>query len=225
MYAIIVAGGVGKRFGGDLPKQFVLLKDKPVLYYSLKVFSMLPDCEIIVVLPSDYIDYWGDLCKSYSISIPHRLVLGGESSYYSVNNGLNELRNILKEDEITNTIVAIHDGARPSISIELVKRLYFKTLESGNAIPCVPINESMRYVDGDINKSVAREKYYIVQTPQCFRLELLLKAYSESKIDSFTDDASVLESIGERINIVEGEYNNIKITRKSDLLYLSGLDI
>jgi len=223
--AIIVAGGMGKRFGEDLPKQFFILKNKPILYYSLKVFSQLPDCEIIVVLPADYIDYWKELCINYSISISHKIVTGGETRYYSVKNGLYELKNTLKNKEISDSVVAIHDGARPFISVEFVNRLYIKASTLGNAIPCIPISESIRYVEGDINKSVDRNNYYIVQTPQCFRLDLLLKAYTESKSDNFTDDATVLESIGEKINITEGEFNNIKITKKSDLLYLSGFNL
>jgi len=205
--ALIVAGGKGFRMNSDIPKQFLLLKGTPVLMYTLEKFSALD--EIILVLPKTQIEYWENLCKEYSFSIPHTSIEGGETRFHSVKNGLDRVKN--------NTIVAIHDGVRPIISSKLIDSLINEVKDGFGVIPIIPIRDSIRKIDAEISTHVDRTNLYKVQTPQCFLSSEIKNACSQEYSEKFTDDASVFESNGGNIKTIIGEAKNLKITTKEDL--------
>ena len=205
--ALIVAGGKGIRMNSDIPKQFLLLKGTPVLMYTLEKFSALD--EIILVLPKKQIEYWENLCKEYSFSIPHTSIEGGETRFHSVKNGLDRVDN--------NSLVAIHDGVRPLISTKLIDNLINETKNGIGVIPVVPVKNSIRKVDAEISTHVDRTNLYNVQTPQCFLSDDIKNAYTQKYSEKFTDDASVFESNGGNIRTIIGEEKNLKITTKEDL--------
>lgn len=167
------------------------------------------ELRINLVLPEPFIEFWSSLCNRFDFSIPHHVIEGGDSRFLSVKNGLRNIEN--------NSIVAIHDGVRPLVSGDTIQRVFKTAMEKGNAVPVVEINESMRQVDTGSNMPVSRSGLRMVQTPQCFRYEILKRAYSQDFSEDFTDDATVIESLGIEINLVEGNYENIKITRPADL--------
>ena len=216
VYALIVAGGSGTRMKSDVPKQFMLLNQRPVLMHTIERFIEYdPSIAITLVLPANQFDTWRNLCNTYGFGMQHQLVAGGASRFDSVFNGLKNI-----ED---NGVVFIHDGVRPLVSTETLKRCLEKTIEAGNALPVLPLVESIRSVDG-INNSVAnRDNFVSVQTPQVFLIDEIKAAYSFAKNKSFTDDASVLEHFGKKINLVEGNRENIKITYASDLIFAEAL--
>ena len=205
--ALIVAGGKGFRMNSDIPKQFLLLKGTPVLMYTLEKFSALD--EIILVLPKTQIEYWENLCKEYSFSIPHTSIEGGETRFHSVKNGLDRVDN--------NSLVAIHDGVRPLISTSLINKLIAKTKSKIGVIPIIPVKDSIRKVEGENSAHLDRSNFYKVQTPQCFLSADIQKAYSQDFSEIFTDDASVFEANGGKINTLLGEEKNLKITTEKDL--------
>ena len=209
-YVIIVAGGTGSRMKTDVPKQFLVLDDKPILMHTIEKFAQLSDITIVVVLPTNQIEYWVNLCNKYNFNIYHSIIEGGKTRFHSVQNGLNAISE-------TKGVVAIHDGVRPFISMELIEKLFLMAEQKGNAIPFTLPKESIREVKNDTNKAVDRANYRLIQTPQCFNLFLLKNAYQVEFNDSFTDDASVFENSNHTIFLVEGEYSNIKITTKEDL--------
>lgn len=207
-FAIIVAGGSGTRMGSEIPKQFLLLNSKPILMHTIEKFYN-SNSQIILVLNLDYHDYWIKLCKEHNFTIPHQLVKGGRNRFDSVKNGLG----FITED----SLVAIHDAVRPLIKTNTIHHAFEIAEEKGNAILAVPSKDSLRrMVDGN-NYSLTRSEYYLIQTPQIFKSSTLKKAYDVEFRNEFTDDASVVERIGEKINLVEGDYSNIKITVKEDL--------
>lgn len=207
---IIVAGGIGSRMKSDVPKQFLLLKGIPVLMQTIVAFSKnVPGLSIIVVLPANQIDKWKILCEQYTFGVPHLIAAGGETRYESVKNGLC----LISE----KCIVAIHDAARPLVSAALIQSAFQVAEEKGNAIPCIELCDSIRQVTQDGNQSINRSDFRIIQTPQCFDSDILKKAYDSPYLNNFTDDASVVESYGEHINLIEGHRDNIKITTPSDL--------
>jgi 2-C-methyl-D-erythritol 4-phosphate cytidylyltransferase len=210
-YAIIVAGGSGSRISSDKPKQFLLLGNKPVLMHTLEKFNSAgKEIEIIVVIPQKEIDEWQNLCKQYQFQIPHQTIAGGETRFHSVKSGLQ----LVKE----KSMVAVHDGVRPLVSIGLINRCFDKAEQHGNAVPCIPLAESIRkVVDTEVNEVADRSSMVIIQTPQCFDSEVLKKAYAAEFKDIFTDDASVVEFSGHPIHLIEGERVNIKITYSADL--------
>jgi len=194
----------------ETPKQFLIVSRKPLLYYTLNCFcNFSKEIEIILVLPDPYIDFWKSLCKKYDIGIEHKLTVGGDSRYQSVKNGLKLISD--------SCLVAIHDGVRPLVSENTLKRVFEKAEKEGNAIPILQLNESIRKLDGKESKPVNRDKYRLVQTPQCFHSELIKKAYQQKYNDTFTDDATVVEALGVKINLVKGNSENIKITSPGDL--------
>ena len=207
-YAVVVAGGNGLRMETDIPKQFLLLKGKPVLMHTLQKFS---NCkQIILVLPDTQISYWGELCKQYNFLLAHTVVKGGSERFFSVLNGLSALPN--------EGLVAIHDGVRPCISEQIITNSFDEALKYGNAVVAVPLKDSIRMVDEEKSIAVDRSKYYLIQTPQTFNLALLKKVYGQTVYQEiFTDDASAFESAGNNIHLVKGEYTNIKITTPDDL--------
>lgn len=211
---MIVAAGRGSRFGGDLPKQFVLLNDRPVITYSMDVFSNLGYELLIVLHPNDVV-YFQQLAHQYSFP-SHQTVLGGTERFHSVQNAL---KIIPDEAEI----VMVHDAARPNIDKNFIEMLASASLHKGNAIPALPLSDSIRMRQGEEWIAVPRDDYRVIQTPQCFASAELKKAYEQPYRMTFTDDASVLESSGKTIHLVPGKMGNIKITHADDLNWISYL--
>lgn len=218
-YAIIVAGGKGERMGENTPKQFLELKGKPILMHTIEKFkSTFQDIEIILALPENQIDFWEELCVLHHFPFsPKRVVKGGKTRFKSVKNALAQVTE--------KGTVAIHDGVRPLVSSETLISCFETAEEKGNAIPVVDVVDSLRHVSKQegTNNAVTRSYYKAVQTPQCFNSELILKAYKQEFNPAFTDDASVVEKMGETINLVVGNTENIKITTQQDLLLAEAL--
>jgi len=214
--AVIVAGGSATRMNSTTPKQFLLLKNKPVLAYSLTAFYRFePSMKLLVALPAHLFDPWKELQKTYGINIPHELVPGGETRFHSVFNCLQHLTG--------EGLVAIHDAARPLVSVELIQRLFAAAESSGNAIPVVPVNESLRKVSGASSQPADRSIFRIVQTPQVFCTTVIQQAYMQPNQPGFTDDSTVLESTGRSVHLVEGDPVNFKITYPDDLMIADAL--
>lgn len=210
-YTIIVAGGSGRRMGTSLPKQFMLLKDKPVLYYTLKAFlSAYDDLQIILVLPLDYTDMGQEIIDAYFDKSRISITAGGDTRFQSVKNGL-----AMVQEE---SIVFVHDGVRCLVSKELIHRCYEKAVETGTAIPAVTSRDSIRLVNEEGNEAFERNNVKLIQTPQTFHSKILLPAYQIDFKDKFTDEATVVEAYGLKVSLVDGEENNIKITSPIDLL-------
>lgn len=212
-YAIIVAGGKGLRMGGEVPKQFLPINGKPILMHTIEAFrKALDGIEIILVLPADQHEYWQKLCQDYNFCSPELIAKGGETRFHSVKNGLA----FLPDDE--DAVVGIHDGVRPFVSKETIQRCYAAAAGGRAVVPVVPVVETIRQILPN-GKSITRprDEYRLVQTPQTFPLVMLKKAYEQSYSETFTDDASVVEAMGEEILMVEGNRENIKITTPSDL--------
>ena len=209
---IIVAGGQGKRMQSETPKQFLNISNKPILLHTIeKFYNFSKDIRIIVVLPAPFIEFWKSICRRHNCSIKHELVEGGEARYYSVKNGL------ARVDK--DGLVAVHDGVRPLVSKNTIQSVIKTAREKGNAIPVIHINESIRELHSEFSRPVDRQNYRIVQTPQCFHSELLIEAYKQEFRATFTDDASVVEALGKKINLVDGNFENIKITRPVDIKF------
>jgi 2-C-methyl-D-erythritol 4-phosphate cytidylyltransferase len=211
-YAIIVAGGSGSRMLSSVPKQFLLLGGKPVLMHTIEAFN---NCEtgpqIIVVLPADFHAYWEQLCREHNFDIPHQLVNGGETRFHSVKNGLDMIT------DNKDTLIAVHDAVRPLTSKQIIDESYKHALKYGNAITAVKSRDSVRQLKNDSSVSLQRDEIYLVQTPQTFQSSQLKKAYQQPYRTDFTDDASVVEQTGVAIHLVEGSYQNIKITFPEDV--------
>ncbi len=211
-FVIIVAGGTGTRMLANIPKQFLNIMGKPVLFHTILAFNnFIKGIPIILVLPEPYIDYWKSITKKNDFTIPHQVVEGGLTRFHSVKNGLEQV------DE--PGLVAIHDGVRPLVSIHTLQRVFKNAEAEGNAIPAVPINETMRKVVKEHSELVNRDHYRLIQTPQCFHSDMIKKAYEQDYREEFTDDASVVEALGIKIHLVEGNPENIKITRPGDLKF------
>ena len=205
--ALIVAGGKGDRMNADIPKQFLLLNGTPILMHTLKQFSHFE--EIVLVLPYSQFEYWRELCSTYNFTQKHTLVPGGITRFYSVKNGLEQI------DE--NSVIAIHDGVRPLISTSLINSLVAETKSGIGVIPIIPVKDSIRKVEEENSTHVDRSNLFKVQTPQCFLSADIQKAYTQDFTGTFTDDASVFEANGGKINTLIGEENNLKITTEEDL--------
>lgn len=211
LYAVIVAGGSGKRMGADVPKQFLELAGRPVLMHTIERFkSFNNSIEIITVLPENQLRFWIDLQKKHSFTVPHTLVKGGSNRFFSVRNGL-KFVNI-------PGLVAIHDGVRPFVSIDTIKRCFDTAEKLGNAIPAISPTESLRILNEQGSLPVNRLYVKQIQTPQVFSAALIKKAYLQEYSPEFSDDATVLEKTGEKINLIEGNRENIKITNPEDLI-------
>jgi 2-C-methyl-D-erythritol 4-phosphate cytidylyltransferase len=217
-YAIIVAGGTGTRMGSAVPKQFLLLNDKPVLYYTLKAFlESYEDLQIILVFPEEYQDIGKEIIDAYFDYSRIQVTFGGETRFHSVQNGLK-----LVDRE---SIIFVHDAVRCLVSTELIHRCYENTLHMGSAVPVVRSKDSVRLLneEGNDNEVLDRSKVVMVQTPQTFHSKILLQAFEIDYKERFTDEATVVETFGLKISLVEGEENNIKITRPVDLLIAGAL--
>jgi 2-C-methyl-D-erythritol 4-phosphate cytidylyltransferase len=209
-FAIIVAGGSGTRMGSATPKQFLLLGDKPVLYYTIKTFlESYEDLQVILVLPEDYTDMGREIIDAYFDYTRIRVTAGGETRFHSVQKGLQ----LVDEDGI----VFVHDGVRCLLTTGLIHRCHDKALENGSAIPVVPSRDSVRLLSGEDNEAIERSRVVLVQTPQTFHSRILQPAYEIDYKERFTDEATVVEAYGLKIQLVEGEEDNIKITRPVDL--------
>jgi 2-C-methyl-D-erythritol 4-phosphate cytidylyltransferase len=211
-YAVIVAGGIGTRMGTAIPKQFLMLHDKPVLYYTIRAFlEAFDDLTIILVLPEDHTDIGKEIIDAYFEYDRILITSGGETRFHSVQNGLN-----LVDRE---SVIFVHDAVRCLVSTNLIHRCYEHALQMGSAVPVVRSRDSVRFLkeeDND-NEVIDRERVVLVQTPQTFHSKILLPAFQIDYKERFTDEATVVESFGLKISLVEGEETNIKITRPVDL--------
>lgn len=208
---IIVAGGSGRRMGGALPKQFMMLDNEPILARSInRMHEALPAAEIVVVLPEEHVELWKNIAARFDVA-RHKIALGGKERFHSVKNGLAAL-----SDEVS--IVGIHDAVRPLASKKLIIKLFLEAENSTAVIPVVAPIDSYRIVEGDDSRIIDRSALRMVQTPQLFQAEALRKAYEQPFSATFTDDASVMEAAGHKVTLVEGERENIKITTPSDML-------
>lgn len=208
-FVIIVAGGKGLRMGTDVPKQFLPIKGVPVLMRTIKRFYEYDEnIGIILVLPKHQQDYWKDLCRKYDFSIPHQIADGGETRFHSSQNGLA----LIPDD--AEGVVGIHDGVRPFPSIEVIANCYETASRFKAVVPVVPIVETLWKTDCMTDD---RENFRLGQTPQTFSIQLLKKAFLQPYQPSFTDDASVVRMMGEKITLIDGNQENIKITTPYDL--------
>lgn len=211
-YVIIVAGGSGSRMQSDVPKQFLLLNERPVLMHTIeRYYNTIPTIQCILVLPEAQVSYWNDLCKQFQFALKHTIVKGGSSRFQSVKNGLTSIHD-------TEGMVAIHDGVRPLTHSSSISESFRVAKEKGNAIAAVPSKDSLRKINGEKTEAVDRTQYYLIQTPQTFQLALIKKAFDVEESPLFTDDATVLEKAGHTIHLVNGSYDNIKITTSEDLV-------
>ncbi|MBK3516662.1 2-C-methyl-D-erythritol 4-phosphate cytidylyltransferase [Carboxylicivirga marina] len=210
-YAVIVAGGSGTRMGSSVPKQFLKINDLPVLMHTIKTFQQFDtQMKLILVLPESQIDYWQQLCEEHQFDAKHQIAKGGSTRFESVKNGLSL---------ITETaLIGIHDGVRPFVSPNTLKRCYHHAQALGNAIPVLDAFESIRQLNDDCSKAIDRSSIKLVQTPQVFHSDQLMAAYNQDYDSLFTDDASVVEAYGKTIHLVAGNRENIKITTPFDLV-------
>jgi 2-C-methyl-D-erythritol 4-phosphate cytidylyltransferase len=211
-YVIIVAGGKGLRMGSDIPKQFLPIGGKPVLMRTLERFRAYDtDLKIILVLPEAQQDYWRQLCEQYHFDVKYELANGGQTRFHSVQNGLA----LIPDD--AEGVVGVHDGVRPFPSIDVIRNCYTTARTVKAVIPVIPVVETVRQLENESSVTVPRDKYRLVQTPQTFDIQLLKAANRQPYNDGFTDDASVVESYGHDITLVEGNRENIKITTPYDM--------
>lgn len=211
-YAIILAAGSGLRMNNPLPKQFHLIDGKPVLYYSINAFIQAfgDDVNLILVLPEEYLGTGQEIIDAYFDYKRVRLTVGGRTRFHSVQNGLK----LAEED----SVIFVHDGVRCLISPELILRCYESVIQQGSAIPVVRSKDSVRIITPEGNEAVERELVCLVQTPQAFYGKIILPAFNIDYKDWFTDEASVVESFGLKVHLVEGDYENIKITTPEDFI-------
>jgi 2-C-methyl-D-erythritol 4-phosphate cytidylyltransferase len=217
-YVIIVAGGIGSRMKSERPKQFLELAGEPVIIRTIRCFiAYNPDIRFIICVHRNYRNHLENLLDKFGLArTMFTITFGGETRLASVRNGL-----AMIDDR--QAIVGIHDSARPLVSVQTIKNSFETAAIKGNAVPCVPIAESLRKISNNINNSVNRHEYRIVQTPQCFQAGLIKDAFASVQGGSFTDDASVVEHAGTPINLVEGNEENIKITSPKDLIIAAAL--
>lgn len=208
---IIVAGGKGLRMGSDLPKQFIPIVGRPVLMRTIEAFYNFDnDINIILVLPLSHQDYWQQLCKKCNFTVSHKIATGGETRFHSVKNGLAII--------VEEGIVGVHDGVRPFASKEMIQRCFNAAHDFSAVVPVIDSTDSLRQMKDDGKSEIIdRSKIRLVQTPQVFDVKILKKAYEVDYKETFTDDASVVESIGVDVHLVQGEVTNIKITTPLDL--------
>ena len=218
-YIIIVAGGKGMRMGAEVPKQFLSIGGKPILMHTIESFHEYnPELEIILVLPKSQHEYWKQLCTEHNFNVSHTIINGGDTRFESSRNGLAAI----PDEEIG--VAGIHDGVRPFVSKEVIDNCFETARDDFAAIPVLPVTDTIRYVDKQGGgKNVMRSDYRVVQTPQVFDIQLLKQAYNADYQESFTDDASVVESLGCQATMVEGNRENIKITTPFDIIIAEAL--
>ncbi|MGH2648308.1 MAG: 2-C-methyl-D-erythritol 4-phosphate cytidylyltransferase [Ginsengibacter sp.] len=214
--ALIVAGGTGSRMNNDVPKQFLLLKNKPVLYYTIKAFvDAYEDMQLILVLPKEHIGKGQEIIDGYFDNSRFRIAAGGRTRFHSVQNGLELIKN--------EAIIFVHDGVRCMLTNDLVKKCYEEAIEKGSAIPAIECKDSIRMLTVSGNKTLDRSKLRLIQTPQTFHSKILLPAFKIDYKDNFTDEATVVEAYGIKIHLIKGEENNFKITTPLDLKFAETL--
>lgn len=210
-YAVIVAGGSGERMGATVPKQFLLLEGRSLLWHSVNVFvNCYPDIKIIIVLPAEYMDTGKKSIEG--ITVPHPVVFteGGTTRFHSVQNGLKHVTE--------PSVIFVHDAVRCLLTSALIERCYIQAMEKGSAVPAIAATDSIRIVEGNTNRPADRNFVRIIQTPQTFTSTLLLPAFKANYREEFTDEATVLEAYGSKVELIEGEHDNIKITRPTDMM-------
>jgi 2-C-methyl-D-erythritol 4-phosphate cytidylyltransferase len=209
-YIIFTAGGSGKRMQSEIPKQFIPVAEKPLLMWAVESFeAVIPDLNKLIVIPENHIALWKDLCRQFNFKTEHQVVSGGQTRFHSVKNAVE----IIKGDGLTG----VHDGVRPFPSEGTILKAYQAAEKYGAAVPCVDSTDSLRQVKAGESHIIDRSEIKRIQTPQVFHTKLLKKAYQQEYQDTFTDDASVVESLGTKIRLTEGNEENIKVTRKMDL--------
>lgn len=212
---IVVAGGKGLRMGGEVPKQFQVIGNKPVLMVTLeRLHAIDPAMQLVLVLPAEQFDLWKDMCRQYEFAVPLLLTQGGATRFHSVQNGLAQV------DDIDEALVGVHDGVRPFVSQRVIDDCFREAWIHGAAIPMIDLQDSLRHIVGadGVTEVVPRDRYRLVQTPQVFKLSVLRKAYEQRFVETFTDDASVVEASGKDVVAVEGNRENIKLTTPFDML-------
>ena len=193
-----------------MPKQFLEINNKPILLHTVqKMHQSLDDSEIILVLPKAEFKNWENICQKHKFNTSHKLVEGGNTRFESVKNGLKKIKE--------SSVIAIHDGVRPLVNKNVVKQCMLIAKDKGSAVPVIKVDDSLRKKTLNGSISVNRNEFLIVQTPQCFKSEIILKAYQQDFNNKFTDDASVVEDLGLEIQLVKGNKENIKITTPEDL--------
>ncbi|MBL0056249.1 MAG: 2-C-methyl-D-erythritol 4-phosphate cytidylyltransferase [Chitinophagaceae bacterium] len=210
-YAVIVAGGSGSRMNNVIPKQFLLLNGKPVLYYTLRTFlEAYEDLQLILVLPEEYVASGQEIIDAFFDYSRIKIAIGGRTRFHSVQNGLQ----LVNEE----SVVFVHDAVRCLVSVELIRRCFTEASEKGSAIPVIDSKDSVRIQYKDGSEALDRNAIKLIQTPQTFHSKILLPAFAIDYKEKFTDEATVVEAFGLKVNLVEGEENNIKITRPIDLV-------
>ena len=235
-YAVIVAGGMGLRMGGSVPKQFMVLKERPVLWYTLDVFlRAFDDVRIVLVVPGGYREAAVEVINGLSGGERVLLVDGGDTRFHSVRSGLDYIKGELGGSEAgigvgggkgeigegvaREAIIFVHDGVRCLVSAELIRRCYEQAVLVGSAVPVVDCRDSVRLVgEGEHSKPIDRSRIKMVQTPQTFRGDILFSAYMQDHQEAFTDEATVVEVGGQAVHLIEGEATNIKITTPEDMV-------
>lgn len=209
-YAIIVAGGKGVRMGNAMPKQFLPLGGKPVLYHTLKAFrDAYRDIKLVLVLPKEHLSYAQMVLKAFEERIDISLLTGGQTRFHSVQNGLKAVSG--------KSVIFVHDGVRPLVSPGLIRACYEQAVEKGSAIPAIPVADSLRIIGSAGSEPVDRQNIRCIQTPQTFRSEILLPAFEQKYREEFTDEATVVEEYGGEVQLIEGEKSNIKLTTPADM--------
>jgi len=207
-----------------LPKQFIKLNNKPILLHSIdKFLETDPNIEIILVLQPDHLKYWEQVCQEFLFHKTISIANSGETRFHSVKNGLEFVNEEGPDDSVQTSIVAIHDAVRPLVSTKTILSAYKAAEMYGNAVPAVPINDSIRQIESTRTIAVDRSRFCVTQTPQCFRSDIIKKAYLQDYRYTFTDDAMVVEATGEHIKLVDGNPDNIKITSPKDLVIAEAL--
>jgi 2-C-methyl-D-erythritol 4-phosphate cytidylyltransferase len=207
---IIVAGGSGTRMGAEIPKQFIELNGKPILMHTLENLHVMDKTmQLILVLPVSQFSVWDELKKKHGFLLRHELAQGGKTRFLSVKNGLAKV--------VDSDVVGVHDGVRPFPSKQMVEACFAAAISSGAAIPTVPIVQSLRKLNQGISEAIDRNNYCAVQTPQCFQTSILRKAFKSALRTDYSDDATVVEENGQKILLIDGNDENIKITTPIDL--------
>ena len=217
-YAVIVAGGGGTRMKSDIPKQFLEITGRPILFYTIeKFFSLVPTPQIILVLPERSTDFWRSLCSKHNFTLAHKIVLGGDTRYQSVKNALS----FIASQNTEKALVAIHDGVRPFVDLQVVEESFQIAAQEGSAVASVPLKDSIRELKSfSESKHVARANFRLIQTPQTFIFSEIWQAFNQiNDNEHITDDASVMEMAGKPIRLIDGNYENIKITTPEDLIF------
>ncbi len=212
---IITAGGIGKRMGSSVPKQFLKLAGQPILMHTIqRLFEFDKTAQFILTLPEEYISTWKELLVEHQFSIPHEIVVGGKERFHSIQNALKQSK---------GKIIAVHDGVRPFVSLETLNRLFEASKTDSAVVPTCVISESVRQLSATTNTAIDRSTIRIVQTPQVFHAAILQQAYQFVITSSPTDDATLVEQTGVAIRLVEGNDENMKITTPKDLLFAEAM--